>query len=315
MRTPPPTLAVVGLGVWGEKLLRVALRLNAPVHGFDLSPTRMKEIQRRYPDLTLHASYHSMLSDPKISAVIVATPSSTHYSLAKRALDQKKHVLIEKPMTQNATHARELIEQAKKTELALMVDHTFLYSSTLMKAKQFLKDGTIGHIAYIESRRLGGVVRPKSTVLWDLAPHDVAIANALIGSPCTQVQTLATPYVRSTALDHAIFSLTYSRRIRYIGFVSWIYPKKIREVTCIGTRGAFVLSWSGKKERLTLITRGKQQHIPCPSNEPLENMMKYFFEVIRSMPPQGMYQEGYDVVRAIVSLHTSWRRHGAPVSV
>lgn len=311
----PFHLAIVGLGAWGEQLLRVALHLGGTINGFDRSYARMKEVKRRYPSIRLYASYHSMLSDPSISAVIIATPPHTHYSLAKRALEKKMHVLVEKPMTQNSHEARQLIEYATKNHVVLMVDHTFLYSSALMKAKQIIDQGIIGRILRIESMRLGGLVRPQSTVLWDLAPHDIAIAHYMIGSPCTHVQTLAAPYTKRTPPDHAVFSLTWKNNTRYIGSVSWTSPTKVRQVTCIGTKGACVVSWSGKKERITRITKGIQTEVPCVASEPLERMMRQFFKAIRSNVSKAMYQEGYDVVRTVEALHQSWKRRGYPITV
>lgn len=312
-----PSIAIVGLGGWGEKLVLAATRLYIPLHGFDIRPLQARKIKHIYPTLQVHTSFQHILQDPTISAVVIATTPSTHYTLTRMALQAGKHVLIEKPMTQDIREARELLRLASRVDRFIMVDHTYLFSPALIVARRLMETGSIGKILRIESVRLSSRALADSTILWDFASHDVAIAQFLLKRRPDKVRTLAEPYRPGLALEDATVELCFTQdSVRYLSHVSWNDPIKERTLTIIGKRGALILRWDAGHELLLRARNGTCALLKTPAKEPISEMLDHFIRCISTgKQPVSNGETGYQIVRIVTALHESWKKHGTLISV
>src|SRR3954454_3862322 len=173
-------LGIIGYGYWGPNLVRnfFAAKDCFIKYVADTRVERLQQLKMTFPSITGLDDANKIIYDPQIDALVIATPVSTHFSLAKEAILQGKHVLIEKPMTSSVQEAEFLINLAEQRNLLLMVDHTFLYTGAVEKIKQLMNEGELGKINYLDSTRINlGLFQPDINVLWDLAPHDISILN------------------------------------------------------------------------------------------------------------------------------------------
>lgn len=316
MKNNRVTLGIVGLGMWGEKLVRIADALSVPICGFDPRKARAQGVQITYPSLTVFNSLDRMLADPSVTAVIVATPPDSHFDVAYRALSMGKHVLIEKPMTQQTHQARRLIDEAQKRHRTIMVDHTYLFSEALATAKRVITSGALGGLARIESTRVGSRAVTDSTVLWDLAAHDAALALDIIGSMPERVRTIAPKISGTQILENAYIELQYRGSLRYTAHVSWNHPLRIRRLIIIGSNASLVLEWHGAKESLAMVKNDITKSLTLKKREPLKEMLRHFIRTVQSSnQPLSNGHTGADVVRIIEKLHTSWNKNGLPITV
>src|ERR1700720_4063113 len=174
---------VVGYGYWGPNGVRNLDQLEGSkvVAVCDKSPTARKRIHKSYPHISVLPETADLMSSPEIDAVAIVTPVWTHYELTKAALQNGKHVFVEKPFTSCSAQAEELIELAAKKNLKIMVDHTFLFTGAVKKIRQLLDEGTLGKLYYYDSTRVNlGLFQHDVNVIWDLAPHDLSIVDQLI---------------------------------------------------------------------------------------------------------------------------------------
>src|SRR5689334_18236198 len=171
-------VGVIGYGYWGPNFVRNLLEMDEIQVAWcsDLRKGRLSLAQKRYPGLHVTIDPAQVISDPAVEAVVIATPVATHFPLAKQALENGKHVLVEKPMTHTVAEAVQLIELADKRGLVLMVDHTFIYTGAVRKLKEIVEVGELGDLYYFDSVRINlGMFQHDTDVIWDLAPHDLSI--------------------------------------------------------------------------------------------------------------------------------------------
>jgi predicted dehydrogenase len=171
-------IGVVGCGYWGPKLIRNFQSIDTCEVKMvaDLDPNRLKEIRLNYPAVELTTDASELLNRIDIDAVAIATPVCSHYSIAMEAMQNGKHVLIEKPMTKTTEQAKRLIDLSKQKNLILMVDHTFVYTEAVNKIKKLISEGKLGDFYYFDSVRVNlGLFQHDVNVVWDLAPHDFSI--------------------------------------------------------------------------------------------------------------------------------------------
>src|SRR5215831_4463763 len=175
-------VGIVGCGYWGQNLLRnfCELEESEVAVACDFEAQSLLRAQRRYPFVATTQKYSDILDNPALDAVVIATPASTHYSLARQALLAGKNVLVEKPIAQTTGQVLELIALAENAGKTLMVDHTFLYTSAVRKMKSLIQSGEVGELFYFDSVRISlGLVQSDINVLWDLGPHDFSIMEYL----------------------------------------------------------------------------------------------------------------------------------------
>jgi predicted dehydrogenase len=236
-------VAQIGFGYWGPNLAR---NLNA--HGgdrwrylVDTSDERRKQAAMLYPHVKVTDDLELVLADPAVSAVLIATPAPTHAPLARRALAAGKHVFVEKPLTENTADAVELAGTADAQKLVLMVGHIFEYAPAVRMIKQLIGEGEIGDLLYIHSQRLNsGRIASDTAAYWSLGPHDVSIANYLIGASPVWVSARGATHLGTGEEDVTFITVGYPGDVLAHMHISWLEPMKTRRTTVIGTARSIV---------------------------------------------------------------------------
>lgn len=237
--TDPINVALVGCGYWGPNLLRnlMALPECRVTLACDRDEERLRYIRGLYPELAVTAEFQKVLENGDVDAVVIATPVSSHFPLAKASLHSGKHTFIEKPMARTVAECRELVSEAEAGSLTLMIGHTFVYHPAVRKIKEIIDSGDVGDIMYISSRRLNlGLFQRDINVAWDLAPHDVSLILYLSGKDPTSVNCQGKAHVNPRVVDVANVSLNFASGLFAVIQSSWIDPKKVRETTIVGSR-------------------------------------------------------------------------------
>jgi predicted dehydrogenase len=213
-------------------------------------------VQDQYPSLKVTPHFEDLLGDC-LDAVVIATPVGSHFELAREALLNNKHVLVEKPMTSAASEARELIEIARKRDLVLMVGHTYEYHPAVDYLRNLVGSGELGEIYSIDAARLNlGLFRPDANVLWDLAPHDICIALSLLGKDPVAVSARGAHHVAPSLCDVAYLELVFGTGTMCNIHVSWLHPRKVREITIVGSRKMAVYDDVSESEKIHIYDKG-----------------------------------------------------------
>jgi predicted dehydrogenase len=239
-RPPGPVrIAVIGLGYWGPNLVRNLHELAAAEVAYvcDGRPEALDAIRRRYPAIPATGSIDQVLRDPAVDAVAIATPVSTHYELAARALRAGKHVFVEKPLAGSSAEALELVELARARGLVLMPGHTFLYSPPVETIGRLIESGELGDIYFVSTSRVNlGLHQADVSVVWDLGPHDFSILRYWFGETPSHVTALSRGCVLPTIPDVTFINLEFpSGTIAHVE-LSWLAPSKLRRTTVVGSR-------------------------------------------------------------------------------
>lgn len=227
------SIGVIGYGYWGPNIVRNFFNVaNCTVKKVaDARPERLNQLRKIFPTIEGVTSADDILLDPGIDAVVIVTPVFTHYELAKRALLQGKHVLVEKPMTASVAEADELINLAEQKGLIIMVDHTFLYTGAVSKIKELIEDKSIGTPRYFDSTRINlGLFQPDINVLWDLAAHDISILSHLIEEQPVSVNATGISHTGNGIENIAYMTVNYASDFIAHFHCSWTSPVKIRQM-------------------------------------------------------------------------------------
>lgn len=227
------SIGVIGYGYWGPNIVRNFFNVsNCTVKKVaDARPERLNQLHKIFPTIEGVANADDVLLDPTIDAVVIVTPVFTHFELAKRALLQGKHVLVEKPMTASVAEADELINLAEQKGCILMVDHTFLYTGAVSKIKDLIEDKSIGTPRYFDSTRINlGLFQPDINVLWDLAAHDISILAHLIGEQPVSVNATGISHTGNGIENIAYMTVNYASDFIAHFHCSWTSPVKIRQM-------------------------------------------------------------------------------------
>lgn len=235
-------LALIGLGYWGPNLLRNFINItNCNIrYCCDSDAEKLQETRRKFPHILTTQKYSEILNDESIDAVILATPTNTHFDLAVAALNAGKDVLIEKPMVQSFEQAKILVQLAKKKGRILMVDHTFLFNPAVIKIKELIDKGEIGKILYIDSTRTNlGLFQKDVNVIFDLASHDFSIIQFILGIQPKQISTIGKSHFNKQ-VEVAYITASYPGDIFAHIHVSWLSPVKVRRMLITGTKKMIV---------------------------------------------------------------------------
>src|ERR1700704_263966 len=235
----PIVVGVVGCGYWGPNLVRNFKALpNCNLKAMcDLNEARLRHMRNLYSDVEGVTDFDHLLNGVGLDWVVVSAPVRHHYSLAKASLLAGKHTLIEKPMASSSAECEELVEIAERKGLVLMVGHTFLYSAPVRKIAEIVEAGDIGEIRYINSRRLNlGLFQKDINVAWDLAPHDISIILHILGEFPVAVNCQGNAHVTPHIEDVTNMSLSFRHKRFATIQSSWLEPRKIREMTIVGSR-------------------------------------------------------------------------------
>ncbi len=286
-------IGLVGCGYWGKNIYRVLLELDLLYKFYDLQ----KINSVFYVD-----SLDVILDDQKTDAVIIATPASTHYEIAKSALLAGKHVLVEKPFVLCSRDAEELIKLAKSKQKVLMVGHLLHYHQAIIRLKELVNSGRLGNLRYIYSSRLNyGKIRTEEDVWWSFAPHDISIILSLIRHSPDSVSAFGSKFMNKNIADVAMTSLEFGRIVAHI-YVSWLCPFKEHELLVSGDKGSLV--FDGVLNSLTHYQQTGERRIVNPvlfeKYEPLKMEIEHFVDCIENgKRPTTDGEEGLAVVRIL----------------
>jgi predicted dehydrogenase len=235
-------IAIVGFGYWGPNLVRNFKNIEncCVTHIAESQKDRHKKINELHPEIEIQ-SFEEIINNSNIDAIVIATSISSHYNLAKLALEKEKHVLIEKPMADSLEHAEKLIKLSKEKNKILMIDHTYLYSPYIQKIKKIIDEDSIGKVLHVDSIRANwGKFQSDYNVLWDLAPHDLSIINYLLNEMPISVQAIGKSFTNNKLENFAHLILRYkSNKIIHINN-SWVSPIKIRTMIFGGSKKMLV---------------------------------------------------------------------------
>src|SRR5580700_5126788 len=326
---------VVGYGYWGPNVVRNLDRLDEAevVAVCDKSAAARKKVAKAYPDVLVTDDAAELMSSPEIDAIAVITPVWTHYELAKAALENGKHIFVEKPFTSNSAQAEELIALAAKKNLKIMVDHTFLFTPAVQKIKQLLQEGELGKLYYYDSTRVNlGLFQHDVNVIWDLAPHDLAIMDHLIEETPEAIVATGQTHLNSHE-DIAFITLYFPDKVVAHLNVNWLSPVKVR-TTLIGgekkmlvwndieadekvkvyDKGVNVSSREGVYNMLINYRSGDMWAPRIEQAEALTRELTYFVDcIVNVKTPMNDGKAGLRVVRMLEAASESLRQRGALV--
>ena len=297
---------------------------------------RLKAINKIYPDIETTVNFNEIINDSSIDAVVIATPVFTHFDIAQKALNNNKHVLIEKPMTSTTEEAKLLIDLAVKKSKLLMVDHTFLYTGAVQKIKSLIDNNEIGKPSYFDSTRINlGLFQPDINVLWDLAPHDISILNYLIKENPYSVVATGTSHTKNDIENIAYLTVNYNS-----GFIahfncSWTSPVKIRLMLIGGDKKMIVFNDLEPSEKIKIYDTGYDHktdedkrkilvdyrtgdiYVPkVPQKEALAGMADDFINSIETGKlPVSNALSGLDVIKILEASQKSIKNHSKEILI
>ena len=331
-------LAVVGTGYWGKNIVRAFSNTQPSVlyACCDADQDRLQQIKTSYPGILAYTSYDALLQDTKVNAIAIATPSPTHFILAKQALASGKHVYVEKPLTMTVSESSELIDLAARHKRILMVGHLMIYHPAIQKLKDIINSGELGDIFYVYTQRLNlGIIRENENAWWSLAPHDISIILYLSGSIPSRISVNGQGYLRSHVQDVVFADLKFEDGRMAQIHVSWLDPHKMRKLTVVGSRKMVVFDDMEPIEKLKIYDKGveaklgyesygdaltlRQGDIYVPNvtmEEPLKIECQHFVHcVMNGHKPETDGENGLVVVKILEAGQQSLDSSGAVVDV
>lgn len=335
----PIRIAVIGCGHWGPNHLRVFSQVPGcqVVACSDLDPNRLAAIAEQYPAIPTCKDYHRLLSDASINAVVISTPTKTHYAIVKDALLAGKHVLCEKPLCTNSAQAAELVALAQQKNLILLVGHVFLFNPGIIKLKEFIRFRDTGRVYYLRALRTNlGPVRQDVNSVYDLATHDISIFNFLLDAIPETVSAVGGTFLQPDIEDVAFISLRYPEGVLANIQVSWLDPKKLREIVVVGDKKMLVWDELASPGPIHIYDKGvarepyyddygqfhlltREGDITIPKvrmEEPLKVQNRFFLQSVRDGTVKmndGTFAIG--VVKVLEAINASLKSGGASVAV
>lgn len=332
-------VGIIGYGYWGPNLVRNFMDVEgcAVTHICDLDIKKLEIAKKKYPSIHITNSIDEIFENSEIDAIVIATPVSTHYDLASKALESNKHILVEKPLTDNVKQAQILGKKANDKNKILMIDHTYLYTPAIQKIKELIDSNSLGEIQYIDSTRINlGLFQTDVNVMWDLAVHDIAICCYLLNEKPVSVQAVGISHTKNELENIAYITLNYKSQ-KLIHFnCSWISPVKIRHMLIGGDKKMIVFndlettekikiydsSYANKinpENRGQILTDYRIGDIFIPKIEQIEglrNMAEDFINSIQSnKEPISNFDLALDIVKILESAQKSIKSNGVVVEI
>jgi predicted dehydrogenase len=336
-------VAVVGAGHWGPNLIANFERSGRSrvVAVVDRDEQRLSTVAARFPSIRTSSDFASILSDSSVEAVVIATPTRSHFELARAALAHGKHVLVEKPLTDSLATSRELCQLARQTDRVLMVGHVFVYNAAARRVKEYIAAGDLGRIYYISMVRTNlGPIRVDVDAAWDLAAHDIALASHWLDAEPATVSAAGGAFINRGIADVIFATLRYPADVLVNLHASWLNPRKARDITVVGDRRMLTFDDVDLAEPLRLYDKqvGDERSRPgfvdsfqsfrmsvhdgeisvprVEPSEPLRNECEHFLDcVIEGKQPLSGAVQGLAVVRVLDALSHSLREGGREVAV
>jgi predicted dehydrogenase len=332
-------VGVVGCGYWGPNLIRnfrslpeCSLKMMC-----DVSAPRLKHLHSLYPEVEGATDFNHVLNGAGLDAVVIATAVRLHYPMAKASLLAGKHTFVEKPMAASAQECEELIDIAREKGVVLMTGHTFLYSPAVRKIKDIVDCGDIGEIRYICARRLNlGLFQKDINVAWDLAPHDISIIQYIMQEQPLTINCQGSAHITPGVEDVTTMWLGFAKQRTAIIHSSWLDPRKIREMTIVGSKRMIVYDDVAPLEKIRIFDARVERpphydtfaefhyayhygdmYAPyIKQEEPLKTECQHFLDCIRDgKTPLTGGEQGLELVRILEASSESLKRGGAPVEL
>ena len=330
-------IGVIGYGYWGPNIVRNFDSVEGArvVAVSDKNPDVLRSLYSGYPEFRMYGDPGELIRNPDVDAVAIVTPVSTHYELAKMALESGKHVFMEKPFTASVSQAMELIELSESKRLKLMVDHTFLFTGAVRKIKNLINERELGSIYYYDSIRVNlGLFQHDVNVVWDLAPHDFSIMSYLIDEPPVALSAWGRSHVNSLE-DIAYITVHFNTSIVAHFSVNWLSPVKVRTTLIGGEKKMLVWNDLNADEKLKIYDKGveakNKQGIydllisyrsgdmwapKVEQTEALKLECQHFYECItEDKTPVNSGAAGLEVVKMLEACDRSLRNDGRPVAI
>jgi predicted dehydrogenase len=339
----PIRTAVIGAGHWGPNLIR---NFDSPPASVvkvvvDRDGARLKQVKARFPGVAVAEDAAVAFGDPAIDAVIIATPTSSHYALVKAALEAGKHVLVEKPITTHGGEAEELVTLAARRGRVLMVGHVFIFNLAVQRVRAYITAGDLGRIYYMSMVRTNlGPIRVDVNAAWDLMSHDLSIVNYWLGAEPETASAVGGTWINPGREDAVFATLRYPGEVLVNVHASWLNPRKSRDVTVAGDKRMLTFDDMNILEPLRLYDKQVSDQTVKPevvdtfasfrasirdgditipkvsTGEPLRNECEHFLDCIRGgTPPLVGGAAGAAVVRALEAIDRSMRDHGREQAV
>jgi len=312
----------------------------------DRDESRLASIRARFPGVEVRTEFDSVVDDPELDAVVIATPTSSHFELARRALAQGKHVLVEKPLTDSVASSLELCELAESKGVTLMVGHVFLYNDASRRVREFIESDELGRIYYISMVRTNlGPIRTDVDAAWDLAAHDISLASSWLGAWPTCVSASGGEFVNPGIADVIFATLRYPGGVLVNLHASWLNPRKSRDITVVGEKKMLTFDDVNLDTPLRLhdkqvsdsqtmqegdgrglvdsfasfrtsVHLGEVTEPVVAKSEPLRNECEHFLDCVSGpATPISGGRSGLAVVRVLDAISTSMREGGREVEV
>lgn len=337
MQVSKINIGLIGYGYWGKNILRnlTEQSLSGTITVCDSNWQRLEMLKSIYFPLHITNNCGDIFKNKEIQAVIIATPTSTHYSLARQALLGGKHVLVEKPLTTSVAEAEELIAIASANNLILMVDHIFLYNPVVRQLKKYITKEFLGSINYIDATRINlGIYQTDTNVLWDLACHDISVINFLTGEKPNSVRAIGRINPTHGIEDVAYLFLYYDSGLMVQINSSWASPVKMRKMIIGGEKRMIIYddiestnkliiydyeSAHGADEDKSKLIDYRLGNITIPKyeiSEALKNVVDEFYDCVRTgKTPAADGLNGLEVVNILEKAHESLKANGAIISL
>jgi UDP-2-acetamido-3-amino-2,3-dideoxy-glucuronate N-acetyltransferase len=326
-----PNIAVIGGGHWGKNLVRNYHQLKALKLICDKNEIVLGSFKKQYPDVETCFALNDVLSREDIQAVVVSTPSETHYSLARESLFAGKHVYVEKPMALKVEEAEELISIAKDNNKVLMVGHLLQYHPVFVHLKKIETEGELGRINYIYSNRLNlGKIRREENILWSFAPHDISMILSLAGEEPEFVIATGGNYLHKKIADVTTTHMEFPSGLRAHIFVSWLHPFKDQKLIVVGDRKMAVFDdtqpWSEKlllypheikwQNNIPVPAKADPERMDIPQTEPLRLECEHFLDcIMNEKRPITDGREGLRVLKVLNASQQSLDNHGIQIRI
>jgi predicted dehydrogenase len=340
-------VGIIGYGYWGPNLVRNFFETPGcrVVSVSDLHPERLARVRARYPTIDTTADYRNLIQDPRIDAVAIATPVSTHFELGMQVLRTGKHLLVEKPMTADVDQALRLVEEADRRNRILAVDHTFVYTSAVRKIQELVSSGELGEIYYYDSVRVNlGLFQHDVNVIWDLAVHDLSIMDYVLPAQPVAVSATGLGHIPGEPENISYVTFNFDTPVMAHLHVNWLAPVKVRRTLIGGSRKMIVYDDLEPSEKIKVYDKGITVNGIKPNGngdgearknamlvgyrtgdvwapqldltEALSVEVRHFIEcVTKHRPPIADGQAGLRVVRMLEAATTSMRASGRIVEL
>ncbi|MGI6241162.1 MAG: Gfo/Idh/MocA family protein [Candidatus Omnitrophota bacterium] len=324
------SLALIGCGHWGMNHLKTWNELGCLRVVVDINPGPLAKAKADFPHFEVSSDPFEVMKRPDIDAVVIASPATTHASLALKALESGKDVLVEKPMALTVRDAERLVRTANRLKRVLMVGHVLEYHPAIEALKEMIQERKLGVIRYAYSNRLNfGRIRTEENSLWSFAPHDIAILLRLFGKLPQSVCCTGGSYLNETVSDISMTTLSFAGNIQAHIFVSWLHPYKAQQLVIIGDKQMAVFddtkAWPEKlllyphtvkwdEKNIPLAQKAESIPVTLPEKAPLKEECEHFLSCIRdSSRPLTDGESGVRVLKVLEKAQKSYDRKGSIV--